>query len=75
MVESNQVPSDAKIIDYTWLHVNKNGTPDKRFKNNPQLPISLYGSISIKSTNGLHVELQCSNVEIVNKFEKMISSL
>lgn len=75
MVEPNQVPSDAKIIDYTWLHVNKNGTPDKRFKNNPQLPICLYGNISIKSTNGLHVELQCSNVEIVNKFEKMISSL
>lgn len=26
----------------TWLYVNKNGGPDRRFKDNRQLPILLY---------------------------------
>jgi len=31
-IESDPVPNDAVIVDRTWLYVNKNGTPDKRFK-------------------------------------------
>ena len=37
IVEVNQVPSDAKIVNYTWLYVNKDGTPDKRYKDNPSI--------------------------------------
>lgn len=75
IVEVNQVPSDAKIVNYTWLYVNKDGTPDKRYKDNPQFPICLYGNIYITSTNGLNVHLQCSNFEIVEKFGKVFNSL
>lgn len=71
-IESSVVPSDAQIIDYTWQYVNKNGTPDKRFNNNRQLPICLYASIYITSTNGLNIELQCSNVEKAKIFSEKV---
>lgn len=71
-VESCLVPSDAQVIDYTWKYVNKNGTPDKRFNNNRQLPVCLYGSIYISSTSGINVELQCSNIEKTKIFSEKI---
>src|SRR5699024_6838126 len=33
-IESGGVPKDAQIVGHTWQYVNKNGTADKRFKNN-----------------------------------------
>ena len=60
-VETDPVPKDAKIIGQTWLKVNKNGTPDKRFKNNRQVPVCEYGKILVTSNSGLHIELMCSN--------------
>lgn len=33
-IESGGVPRDAQIVGHTWQFVNKNGTADKRFKNN-----------------------------------------
>ncbi|HEX6426203.1 MAG TPA: hypothetical protein VF008_00905, partial [Niastella sp.] len=38
-IESEQVPTDTKIVDKTWFKVNKDGSPDKRFSNNYQIPI------------------------------------
>lgn len=38
-VETDPVPKDARIISQTWLKVNKNGTPDMRFKDNRQIPV------------------------------------
>lgn len=66
-VETGVVPKDAKIISYTWLKVNKNGSPDKRFKHNRKVPICKYGSVTIDSNSGLHVELMCSNSEIIER--------
>lgn len=73
-IESERVPKDAKIIDYTWQFVNKNGTLDRRFKNNRQLPICLYSDIRITSPEGLNVEIQCFNLEIAKKFEEVIAN-
>lgn len=76
-VETDPVPKDAKVIGQTWLKVNKNGTPDKRFKNNRQVPVCEYGSVLVTSDSGLHIELMCSNSNTVsemltsaNKFKK-----
>lgn len=65
-VETDPVPKDAKIIRHTWLKVNKNGTPDKRFKGNRQVPVCEYGAIEIESGSVLHVELMCSNSSTVD---------
>ncbi|NLY44738.1 MAG: DUF4236 domain-containing protein [Tissierella sp.] len=74
-IESSKVPKDALIIDYTWAKVNKNGTPDKRFKDNRQLPICKYGEINIFSNSGLNIVLQCSNLQNTSKFEDLILNI
>lgn len=69
-IERDSVPKDSKILSYTWAYVNKNGSPDKRYKNNRQLPICQYGSIEIKSKEGLNISILISNLEIANNFKK-----
>jgi len=54
-IESESVPSDAHIIDRTWQYVNKKGGPDRRFKNNRQLPICAYSQFNLSTPDGLDV--------------------
>lgn len=79
-VEDEIVPKDAKIISYTWKYVNKNGGPDKRFKDNRQLPICDYGGMSVTSNEGINFRMQCSNIyimadvtEYLNKFVDIVN--
>lgn len=67
-IETSTVPKDTEIIDYTWEKVNKNGTPDKRYKNNRQLPICKYGVIKLYSNSGLNIILYCSNFKNAIEF-------
>jgi len=59
-IEEEGVPKDAKIVDRTWKFVNKKGGPDRRFKNNPQLPICAYGEVILKSDTGIDELLMIS---------------
>ena len=68
--EDGSVPSDSKVIDKTWAKVNKNGTPDRRFKGNYQIPIVRYGLIQLKTKTGLNEEYQFSNYEFTKEFGK-----
>lgn len=43
--EDEEVPSDAEVVGYTWAKTNKDGSPDRRFRENYQIPICLYGQI------------------------------
>ena len=65
-VESEKVPKDAKIVDQTWSHVTKSGEPDRRFKNNQQFPVCLYGMIGLQSDQGLNTIIMFSNPDIVS---------
>lgn len=67
-IEEGVVPPDTKIIDQTWHKVNKNGAPDKRFRDNFQIPIVRYGRISMRTTAGVHEEYQFSNYEAAETF-------
>lgn len=60
-IENESIPKDGQKVGETWLYVNKNGGPDRRFSNNKQLPIMLYGVIKISSPNGLNLLFNCSN--------------
>jgi len=59
-IEDGAVPSDAQVVDHTWQFVNKNGGPDKRFKNNRQLPVALYEELAFRSNSGLNELFQLS---------------
>lgn len=66
-IEDDVVPKDATVVGKTWLKVNKNGTRDKRFKDNRQVPICEYGVIVIESGMVLYVELMCSNSNTIEQ--------
>lgn len=69
-IETEFVPKDGKIVGYTWNKTNKNGTPDKRFKDNYQIPIAAYGELFITTSNGVKEDYYCSNNEATKDFSK-----
>ncbi|MET8250686.1 DUF4236 domain-containing protein [Micromonospora sp. NPDC005197] len=52
-IESEAPPADAQCVGTTWQYTNKSGGPDRRFKHNRQLPIMLYGRLTLTSSDGL----------------------
>jgi hypothetical protein len=70
--EDERVPPDAMIAEYTWTHVNKDGSPDRRFNPNPQIPVCLYGQITIESTTGLYERYMVSNGNAVVAFTEAL---
>ena len=63
-VEDTFRSRDSELIQYQWLHPNKDGGPDRRFKENKQLPVYKYGKISISSTEGLNEMMLVSNEKL-----------
>ena len=63
-IEAGKIPKDARVVGNTWKYVNKSGGPDKRFKDNRQLPICMYGEIELKSVSGLNTVLMFSNADL-----------
>jgi hypothetical protein len=68
--EQEGVPTDSKVIGQTWAKSNKDGSRDKRFVDNFQIPLALYASWTLKSETGLWEEFQFSNTERLQSFLK-----
>ncbi|MGB0913074.1 MAG: hypothetical protein ACPGSW_05780, partial [Phaeobacter italicus] len=47
---------------------NKDGSPDRRFKENYQIPICLYGQIALRSQSGVTEEYLVSNAQSAHAF-------
>lgn len=67
-VEDEGVPSDAAVVGHAWEKANKDGSPDRRFANNRQIPIALYGRIILRSNGGVHEAWMFSNHGAVQEF-------
>ncbi|WP_238009024.1 hypothetical protein KZZ52_20800 [Dactylosporangium sp. AC04546] len=52
-IETETPPTDSQCVDTTWKYVNKSGGPDRRYNNNRQLPIMLYGRLALTTPQGL----------------------
>jgi len=61
--EVEGVPSDSKTVGQTWAKTNKDGSRDKRFAGNYQIPIAQYGELTLKSETGLWEAFHFSNPE------------
>jgi hypothetical protein len=61
--EQDAVPADSKVIGQTWAKANKDGSRDRRFTNNYQIPIAQYGYAILRSGGGLWEEFQFSSPE------------
>jgi len=66
--ETESVPSDAQMVRKVWAKSNKNGTRDKRFKDNRELPVMLYGELSLKAAGGLNEALMFSRHDACRSF-------
>lgn len=73
-VEDGAVPPDANVLDYTWQYVNKAGGPDRRFRNNRQLPILNYEAVTLTSVGGINLALEVSNRAAAERACSLMSS-
>lgn len=67
-VEYGMVPRDAQIAGYTWQYVNKNGSPDRRYAANRQLPVLDVAYIGLDAPNSFQLPLQISNLHSAEVF-------
>lgn len=74
-VEQEAVPSDATVIGRTWRYVNKNGGPDRRFKDNREIPVCQYEQVALRSDTGLNELLQVSRLGAAADFASAIARL
>jgi hypothetical protein len=72
-VEDGVVPTDAIVTGNTWLKVNKDGSPDRRFKDNHTIPLCKYGAMNLKSDKGLNEAYHFSSYQKSSLFsDKMV---
>lgn len=70
--ETEGVSSDSQVAGHTWAKVNKDGSPDRRFRDNFQIPIARYGELVLKSRTGLHEAYLFSNLEGSRRFAERL---
>jgi hypothetical protein len=73
--EGEAVPRDSERIGTTWAKVNKDGTPDRRFKDNYQIPVMRYGSLRLSTSSGVCEEFMFSNCDKAMKFAGAVGLL
>lgn len=74
-VEDGGVPHDATVVDRTWRYVNKKGGPDRRFKDNREIPVCQYEEVALRSDTGLNELLQVSRLGSAAGFASAIARL
>ncbi|MGA3042888.1 MAG: hypothetical protein ABSF54_19085 [Bryobacteraceae bacterium] len=67
---TGSVPSDAQVVGKRWTRSNKDGSRDRRFRNNVQMPLVRYGWLLLRARNGLKVSYCCSNAASAESFAK-----
>lgn len=73
-VEADGVPGDTRVNGSTWFKVNKDGSPDRRFKGNYEIPVVTYGMMKMKSPHGLSEAYLISNADAARNFVDVFKS-
>jgi hypothetical protein len=74
-IEEESVPGDTRQVDTTWKYVNKSGGPDRRFKDNRQLPIILLSTLRLSGPNGLDARYDLSNPDSAGYFAQALNGM
>ena len=74
-IEEGGVPSDSRMVDHTWKHATKKGDPDRRFRDNPQIPIVNYGELTLRSSTGLNEHFQFSRKGAAEELRNALAAL
>lgn len=67
-------PADTQIVDTTWRFPNRNGGPDRRFNNNYQMSVCLYGELKLEIENSLILYVMTSQANAPAKFHDEMSA-
>jgi hypothetical protein len=73
--ETETPPSDARLLGKTWAKANKNGSRDRRFSNNRELPILHYGSLNISTPDGMNEFFMFSDAEASARFAAVVNEM
>ena len=73
-IEEEAVPSDAVQIGTTRKRANKDGSRDRRFNDNYQIPILRYGALAFSSPTGLAEVYQISSYDKAATFAQAVAS-
>ena len=74
-VEDEAVPPDASVIDHAWARANRDGSPDRRFRDNRQIPIVRYGELQFSTPEGMAEAYHFSNYDAALSFGQAFHSL
>lgn len=74
-IEDGARPVDAQVVGSTWKHPNKSGGPDRRFRDNRQLPICLYDMMHLSSSSGVNELIEFSRTGFVRQFSTALHDL
>jgi len=64
VLEDEPKPPDAEVHGTFYRYVNKDGTPDARFKANPQYPQVTYSQIHLRSSSGINEVIHLSRANL-----------
>ena len=73
--ETEGVPADAQVVGASWAKSNKDGSRDRRFADNSQIPVALYGELHLRGPGGLHESFMTSKVEPCEAFAGAVREL
>ena len=65
-------PRDAQKVDRTWQYVNVKGGPDRRYSNNPERSVMLYGQLEMSSQGGLYWKMQTSATHVAAQLNAVL---
>lgn len=71
-IEEESVPPDTETIGSVWKKANKDGSPDRRFTDNYQIPLVRYGQIWLRSPTGLR---ECYMVSSFPKAQAFVAAI
>lgn len=74
-IEHEGAPADAKVVSQTWQYVNKDGSPDRRFANNFEIPVCLYGRLHLTTASGMEVLIQTSRADVPRQIAAALAAM
>ena len=70
--ETERVPGYARMVGKVWAKSNKNGSRDRRFKDNRELPVMLYGELGLRTASGFNELFMLSRPEPCEAFARAV---
>ncbi|UPM50129.1 DUF4236 domain-containing protein [Synechococcus sp. A10-1-5-1] len=67
-IETEAVPPDSSRVGEVWEKSNKDGSRDKRYAENRQLPVMEYGEITFRSRSGIYEKYMFSDARQAGSF-------